>query len=103
MNPDHKLIKAKYGLLYNTVTALLFEADHLGINFGNNTDEYDPETSSILTRLTSAKTVDDNQTIVHEEFCRWFSPEDAGSREDYRHVSAKIWEAWTLAFPKAPV
>jgi len=94
MTPDHKLMKAKYGLLYTTVTTLLFEADPVGINFGDNTDEYDPETSSILPRLASAETVDDTQAIVHEEFCRWFSPEDAGSRDSYREVSRKIWDAW---------
>jgi hypothetical protein len=94
MSPDHKLIKAKYDLLYNTVTTLLFEADPIGINFGENSDEYDPETSSILPRLSSAKTVDDVQTIVHEEFCRWFGLEDAGPRDKYQDVSRDIWEAW---------
>jgi hypothetical protein len=32
-------------------TVLLFEADPMGINFGDNADEYDPETSSILPRI----------------------------------------------------
>jgi hypothetical protein len=77
-------------LLYNTVTTLLFEADPMGINFGDNADEYDPETSSILPRLASAKTADDIQTIVHEEFCRWFDPEGAGSRDRYRDVSRQF-------------
>ena len=94
MNPDHKLMKAKYGSLYNRVTTLLFEADPIGINFDENTDEYDSETSSIVPRLTTARTVDDVQTIVHEEFCRWFGPKDAGPRDKYRDVSRTIWEVW---------
>jgi hypothetical protein len=52
-------------------------------------------------RLADAKTVDDVQTIVHEEFRRWFDVEHAGPREKYREVSAKIWEAWRAAFPPA--
>lgn len=82
------------------VAALLFDADLIGINFSDNTGEYEPETGTILPRLVDAKTVDDVQTIVHEEFCRWFDVEDAGPLEKYREVSVKIWEAWRLAFPQ---
>jgi hypothetical protein len=32
------------------------------------------------------------QTIVYEEFCRWFDAEAAGRREKYREVSVKIGE-----------
>jgi hypothetical protein len=101
MTPERQELKKKYGLLFDTVTALLFQNDPMGINFGDNTDEYDSETGTILPRLADAKSVDDVQTIVHEESCRWFDAEDAGPREKYGEASVKIWEAWRLVFPPA--
>jgi hypothetical protein len=98
---ERKLLKQKYGALYDMVAALLFEADPTGINFSDNTDEYEPEAGTILPRLVDAKTVDDVQAIVHEEFCRWFDVEDAGPREKYSEVSVKIWKAWQAAFEAA--
>jgi hypothetical protein len=101
MTPEREQLKKQYGLWFDTVSAVLFESDPMGINFGENTDEYDPETGTILPRLAAAKSVEDVRTIVYEEFCRWFDPAGAGSRDDYREVAVKIWEAWRLAFPSA--
>jgi hypothetical protein len=94
MTPEREKLKKQYGLLFDAVAAVLFEYDLIGISIGDNTDEYEPETGTILPRLAGAKSVDDVQTIVYEEFCRWFDADGAGSRERYREVSAKIWEAW---------
>jgi hypothetical protein len=99
MTPERQEVKKKYGFLFDTVTALLFQSDPIGINFDDNTDEYEPETGTILPRLVGAKSVDDVQTIVYEEFCRWFDPEGAGSHDAYREVSVKIWDAWRSAYP----
>jgi hypothetical protein len=99
INAKREQLKKQYGSLFDTVAGLLFEDDPMGINFNDNTDEYDPETGAILPRLTGAKSARDVQTIVHEEFCQWFDPDGAGSRDAYREVSVKIWEAWQLAFP----
>jgi hypothetical protein len=63
----------------------------MGINFDENTDEYEPETGTILPRLAGAKSVDDVQTIIYAEFCRWFGEVEAG--ENYKNVSAKVWDA----------
>jgi hypothetical protein len=103
MAPEREQLKRQYGLLFDTVAALLFERDPIGINFGDNTDEYDPETGTILPRLASAKSVDDVQTIVHEEFCRSFDKVDVGALEQYREAPEKIWEAWRAAFPNASI
>jgi hypothetical protein len=101
MNLRREQLKKKYGVLFDTVTALLFQNDPLGINFGDNTDEYEPETGTILPRLAGAKSVEDVQTIVHAEFFSWFGEVEAGPRESYGDVSVKIWEAWRAAFPDA--
>jgi hypothetical protein len=100
---DRKLLKQQYGAVFDAVTALLFEVDPMGINFGDNTDEYEPETGTILPRLADAKSVDDVQTIVYEEFCRWFDEVEAGPRESYGELSVKIWQAWQAAFPATSV
>lgn len=100
MNAEREQLKKRYGSLFDTVAGLLFEDDPMGINFDDNTDEYDPETGTIFPRLAGAKSVEDVQTIVYEEFRRWFDPDGAGSREAYGEVSLKIWEAWRAAFPE---
>ena len=94
MNPEREQLKRKYKSLFDRLSQLLFEADPAGINFESNTDEYDPEVGTILPRLESAKSAEDVQTIVHEEFCRWFEPETAGTRGHYAAVSQQIWSAW---------
>jgi hypothetical protein len=93
-------IKRKYGTLFASISEALFEADPIGINFDHNTDEYEPEAAAIIPRLGSAKSAEDVQTIVYEEFCLWFAPVNVGPREKYGPVSAKIWELWRT-FPRA--
>jgi hypothetical protein len=88
------LMKRDYGDLFDEVSALLFKADPIGINFESNTDEYDPEASTIIPRLRKCANAEQVCTVVFEEFVRWFSVEDAGAPERYREVSAQIWDAW---------
>ncbi len=95
MNPGHEKLKRKYKALFDRLSQVLFEADPVGINFESNTDEYDPEVGTILPRLQGAQSADDVQTIVHEEFCRWFGPETAGARECYAAVSQQVWSEWS--------
>ena len=94
MNEDTKVLKEKYGPLFDTVSAALFAADPMHINFEDNTDEYDPEAGSILARLDEASTVEQATAIVHEEFCRLFTESVAGPQEKYSAVTAQIWDAW---------
>jgi len=94
MNPEHEQIKHHYKSLFERVSKLLFEADLIRINFGSNTDEYDPEVGTILPRLEGAHSQDDVKTIVFEEFCRWFDPDLARRTDNYDSVSKRIWEEW---------
>jgi hypothetical protein len=94
---NQALHKKKYGVLFSTVAALLFEYDPMGINFGENADEYESEVGTILPRLENVSSVEEVEAIVYEEFCHWF--EEAGPKENYRAIAEKIWEAW-LAFDK---
>ena len=108
MSPEQKeaprardVLKKRYGELFDRVATVLFEADPIGINFETNTDEYEPEVGTILPRLEDASSPLDVQRIVHEEFCRWFSAEDAGPIHRYQAIAASIWEAWLAVTPPA--
>jgi hypothetical protein len=88
-------LKAEYGALYTEVSRLMREADPIRlIGIGAPDDEYDVEVRTILPRLREAKSPDDVQRIVHEEFARWFGADIAGSAAQYADVSKNIWEAW---------
>jgi hypothetical protein len=87
-------IKREYGELFDAVAAALFEDDPIGINFDSNADEYEPEAGTIIPRLRSANSPQDVQTIIYEEFTRWFGPGDAGPLSRYETVSLRIWESW---------
>ncbi len=86
-------LEAEYGALYVEVSRLVREADPIRlISRGAPDDEYDPEVSTILPRLREAKSPEDVQRIVHEEFTHWFSAEIAGAAAEYAAVSERIWE-----------
>lgn len=91
---ERQQLRAQYGALFDRVARLLFDVDPIGINFGDNTDEYEPEVGTILPRLVDARSSTDVLTIVHEEFCRWFEPEDVGPMRDYQPIASAIWEIW---------
>src|SRR5262249_46858932 len=74
---ERKRLSSSYKQLLNDVSAILFRHDPIGINFEDNTDEYDPEAGTILPRLRRDLSVEQMTAIVHEEFVRWFEPETA--------------------------
>ena len=86
-------LRREFKDLYREVTQILFEEDPISINFKSNTDEYEPETGTILPRLRECRTVDDVRSIVHEEFVHWFGADTAGSAEKYASVAKRIWAA----------
>jgi hypothetical protein len=96
MNSERQALKIRYGKLYISVSEILFKADPIGINFEFNTDEYEPEVDTIIPRLFSGMSASDVQTIVYEEFCRWFDPDTAGTRDGYEAVSLEIWNLWRV-------
>ncbi len=81
--------------LSREVSDILFRHDPIGINFEDNTDEYDPEARTIVDRLGTASSEADARRIVHEEFQRWFSESIAGPQERYLKPTAEIWSLWT--------
>jgi hypothetical protein len=86
-----RAIRREYGDLYERVLRILFDADPVGINFGDNADEYEPEVDTILPRLRTCTSAADVQRVVHEEFCRWFDAELAGEPNRYGEIASKVW------------
>ena len=80
--------------LLAAVTLTLFEYNPIGINFGCNSDEYEPEAKTIITRLNYAMSADDVLVIVYEEFYDWFGDEVAGPIEKYSQISTVIHQLW---------
>lgn len=94
MNSERDKLKREYQNLFLSISAVLFKADPIGINFEDNTDEYAPEVGTILPRLHSALSEVDVQAIIYEEFVRWFDKETVGAKESYAAVAVEIWCLW---------
>lgn len=81
-----------YGALFDTVSEILFRHDPIHINFGFNTDEYEPEVVTILPRLKDCHTLTDVQAMVHGEFVHWFGADIAGAETVYTEIAKEIWK-----------
>jgi len=84
-------LKSQYGDLYALISEILFLHDPIGINFGSNIDEYDPEVRTILPSLVKCTNIQDIKQIIHEEFTSWFSADLAGSESQYQKIAEEIW------------
>ena len=91
---NRRRLRAEYGELFDSTAALLFRHDPIGINFEENTDEYEVEVETILPRLRDCDSGDDVLQVVHEEFVRWFDSGTAGPREHYQKIASEIWRLW---------
>lgn len=85
-------VKAEFGRLFQEVSEILFRHDPMHLNFGSNTDEYDPEVGTILPRLKTCRSAQDVQAVIYDECARWFAI--PGEEEKYRQPSQEIWSAW---------
>jgi hypothetical protein len=87
-------LRALNPALFERVNEILFRHDPIGINFGDNTDEYEAEVGTILGRLPGAQFAEDVRKIVHEEFIAWFC-EAAGAEDRYTGIAEEIWVAYS--------
>jgi hypothetical protein len=72
------------------MSAILFRHDPIGINFDDNTDEYEAQAATILKRLRPGTTLAEARRIVHEEFVFWFEPPIAGPEEKYTDIASDL-------------
>ena len=94
MAAEARRLGAAYGSLFDSIAEILFRHDPSGVNFEDNTDEYEPEARTILPRLKDCRSAEDVMTVVHEEFRRWFDTDFAGPREKYKKIAEEIWRLW---------
>jgi hypothetical protein len=82
--------------LYTKIEKILFEHDLMGVNFTDNTDEYDPEVDTIIPRLRTATSANDVTVIIKEEFCTWFGDDIAKhiATVKYNDMAKDVWLAW---------
>ncbi len=76
------------------ISAALFKADPVGINFETNADEYHAEAEIIVIALPKTSGPEDVRALTHEVFVHWFDPELAGPIERYEAVAEEIWSLW---------
>ena len=85
-----EMLRTAQGGAFMQLAQILFEEDPIGINFNDNTDEYEPEAGTILPRLCQCETTEQIQDLLHSEFVRWFDVDTAGPRERYRSAAERI-------------
>jgi len=90
----YKEIKQQQPELFKAVSDLMFKHDPIEINFETNTDEYDPEAGTVISRLPAAKNEVDVLDIIHQEFIVWFGEDTAGNRNRYVGLASEIWKLW---------
>ncbi len=93
---ERRRLRAEYGKLFDSVAALLYRHDPIGINFEDNTDEYETEAGTILPKLTTCHSADDVLQVVHTEFVRWFDRGIAGPPARYREIASELWQLWQV-------
>lgn len=84
-------LKREYGEAFEQLNAILFADDPIGIAFGDNTGEYEPEVGTILPRLRGCQSVAHVRGIVHSEFVRWFGADVVGPEERYQTIAERTW------------
>lgn len=87
-------VRRRHPELFAEVNRIIFEADPIGLNFEENTDEYETEVGTIIPRLPSCESAACVRRVVHEEFVRWFDADTAGPEGRYTAVADEIWAAW---------
>jgi hypothetical protein len=88
-----KQVSDEYGALFAFASDLFFRIDPMGINFGDNADEYEPEVGTVLPRLESAGSIEDCKQIVREELAVWFDGVQLdAARTD--QLSVELWSLW---------
>jgi len=86
--------RAEFGQLFVEVAAILFEHDPAGINFGTNSDEYEPEVAGILPQLKDARSEADVRKIVHSVLTEMFEGIICDPEERFQALAEEIWQAW---------
>jgi len=91
---EREQLRAQYPDLFERLLQILFRVDPLGVNFEDNTNEYEPEVGTILPRLAQARSEADMHRILTEELEHWFGASIATRfPERVARAAREIWSA----------
>jgi hypothetical protein len=91
---NRRRLRAQYGELFDSLAALLYRHDPIGINFECNPSEYESEVETILPKLRHCHSAADVLQVVHWEFICSFDFATAGPIERYAEIASEIWQLW---------
>ena len=92
--------EAAHGPLFETISAVLFEADLYALNYESNTDEYDGEAAFVLAALPECRSASDVRRAVDEAIARafgWPMPEAEADHEAAARAIWALWQRWQRA------
>ena len=87
-------MKKKNRALHLDISAILLKYDPMHVGSVAETDEYDLEAATILSRIKEVHTKEELADIVYEEFQSWYGREEVGDKETYVQMADEIWEVW---------
>lgn len=73
------------------IEAIIGLDDPIGIGGPDNVGEYTPEAKEIVAELPGITSERELQAAIHEIFQSWFTPELAGSIEQYESIARRVW------------
>jgi hypothetical protein len=92
---ERRRLRAECGYLLDSVAALIFRRDPIGIAFeSENTDKHASDTGTILPLLRGCESASNVRRVVHEEFVRWFDAETGGPEQLYSEIPFGDWQLW---------
>jgi hypothetical protein len=91
---ERRLLKRRYGALYDELPRLFARIDPVGIIYGeDNPDEYDPEVRAILLRVEPVRSREDLRDVMAQVFEQMFAPMEV---HHDRWLDRASEEAWAL-------
>ncbi len=87
-------MKKKNRALHLDISAILLKYDPMDVGAAVDSDEYDLEAATILSRIKEVHSKEELTDIVFEEFESWYGKNAVGERQKYEQMAAEIWETW---------
>ena len=88
-------MKKKNRALHLDISAILLKYDPMEVGAAViESDEYDLEAATILSRIKEVHSKEELTDIVYEEFQSWYGKDAVGERDLYEKMASEIWEVW---------
>lgn len=79
--------------LEKKISSILFVSDPMGINFEDNSDEYDPEARELVKMIAGKNSTEEELvSAVHKVFVDYFDNNLVGGRQRFENIAKQILE-----------